>query len=257
MCTPAVRESFQSSLNVSVSIIIPTRNEADNIAPLVSQLMARAIPLREILFVDGDSTDGTRDLINALSRDHPIRLIKQDPAEPGLAAAIMAGAEAASGDLLVIMDADLSHPPERIDDLLAPLTSGAADMVIGSRYIAGGSTPEWPFWRRLISRSGSALAYPVSGVHDSMSGFFAIERDRLLQIAPPAVGFKIAFEVIARAGSKLRVREIPVEFRDRARGQSKMSLGIAVRFFLRWQIAVARRLWKALIVSHGAGPGST
>jgi dolichol-phosphate mannosyltransferase len=79
-------------------------------------------------------------------------------------------------------------------------------------------------------------------VHDSMSGFFAIARSQLLQIAPPAIGFKIAFEVIVRADSTFRVREIPVEFRDRARGQSKMSFGIALRFFCRWLMAIFRRL---------------
>ena len=234
-------------MNVSVSIIIPTRDEAENIASLLSQIMARAIPLREIVFVDGGSTDGTRDLITARATDCPIRVIEQDPTRPGLAAAIMSGANAAAGKFLLIMDADLSHPPERIDDLLAPLLTGAADMVIGSRYIKGGSTPGWPLWRRVLSRAGSALASPLTGVHDSMSGFFAIERARLLQIAPPAVGFKIAFEVIARAGPTFRVREIPVEFRDRARGQSKMSFGIALRFFTRWQIAVARRLCGRLL----------
>ena len=121
----------------SVSIIIPTRNEAENIGPLVSQIVAQGVPFREILFIDDDSTDGTRESIQSLSRSHPIRLIEQNPDEPGLAAAIMNGAAAAEGDLLVVMDADLSHPPDRIKDLLAPLQAGTADMVIGSRYIKG------------------------------------------------------------------------------------------------------------------------
>ena len=231
-----------STIAKSVSIIVPTRNEAENVAPLVSQIVACAVPFHEILFVDDDSTDGTRDLIRSLAGSHPIRSIEQDRAQPGLAAAIMSGAETAEGEFLLIMDADLSHPPERINDLLAPLLAGTAEMVIGSRYITGGSTPDWPLWRRILSRAGSALAYPLTGVHDSMSGFFAIARSRLLQIAPPAIGFKIAFEVIVRADSTFRVREIPVEFRDRARGQSKMSFGIALRFFCRWLMAIFRRL---------------
>jgi dolichol-phosphate mannosyltransferase len=228
----------------SVSIIVPTRNEAENVAVLVSHIVASAVPFHEILFVDDDSTDGTRDVIRSLSGNHPIRLIEQDQTEPGLASAIMSGAKAAEGELLLFMDADLSHPPERINDLLAPLLAGTADMVIGSRYVTGGSTPGWPFWRRMLSRAGAALAYPLTGVHDSMSGFFAIARSRLLEVAPPAIGFKIAFETIVRAGSTLRVREIPVEFRDRARGQSKMSFGIALRFFSRWLIAVFRHLFR-------------
>jgi dolichol-phosphate mannosyltransferase len=225
----------------SVSIIVPTRNEVENISPLVSQLVAQGIPFLEILFVDDDSTDGTRESIQSLSRTHAIRLVEQKRDEPGLAAAIMSGAVAAEGDLLVVMDADLSHPPDRIKDLLAPVQAEMADMVIGSRYIKGGSIPSWPLWRRIVSRAGSALAYPLTKQQDSMSGFFAIARLRLLEINPPTVGFKIAFETILRGGADLRVSEIPIAFRDRVRGQSKMSFGVALRFFYRWLLAVFRR----------------
>ncbi len=224
----------------SVSIIVPTSNEAENIAPLVSQVVASAVPFREIVFVDDNSTDATRDMIRALAASYPIRLIEQDQAELGLAAAIMSGARAAEGKILLVMDADLSHPPERIKDLLAPLIDGTADLVIGSRYITGGSTPGWPLWRRTLSRTGAALAYPLTGVHDSMCGFFAIARSRLLELAPPTSGFKIVFETIVHGRRALRVHEIPIAFRDRARGKSKMSLGIALKFFLRWLFAVFR-----------------
>jgi dolichol-phosphate mannosyltransferase len=233
-----------SASDPSISIIIPTRNEVENIAPLVSQIVAAAVPLREIVFVDADSTDGTLDIIRSLTAIHPIRLIEQNPAVPGLAAAIAAGAAAAKGELLVVMDADLSHPPERINDLLAPLRAGEADLVIGSRYVTGGSTPGWPIWRRMLSRAGSGLAYPLTGVHDCMCGFFAIARSRLLDLAGPAIGFKIAFEIIVRGRPALRVVEIPIVFRDRARGRSKMSFGIALQFFCRWFLSVCRRLWR-------------
>jgi dolichol-phosphate mannosyltransferase len=225
----------------SFSIVIPTRNEAENVGPLVSQIAACAVPFHEILFVDEDSTDGTRDIIRSLKATQPIRLIEQDPSTPGLAAAVMSGAKAAEGELLVVMDADLSHPPERINDLLAPLFSGRADMVIGSRYIKGGSTPDWPLWRRMLSRLGSAIAYPLTGVHDSMCGFFAIGRSRLLELAPTTFGFKIAFEVIVRARRTLRVHEIPIAFRDRVHGRSKMSFGVALQFSLRWLAAMFDR----------------
>jgi dolichol-phosphate mannosyltransferase len=111
-----------SLLDNSVSIIVPTRNEAENVAPLASQILARPIALQEILFVD-DSTDGTSDVIRSLAANHPIRLIEQDHAQPGLAAEVMSGAEAATGTFLLVMDADVSHPPDRIKDLLAPLVS--------------------------------------------------------------------------------------------------------------------------------------
>src|SRR5881392_3945724 len=226
----------------SVSIIVPTLNEEENIAPLVSQITACAVPFREILFVDDRSTDATRAKIRALERSHPIRLIDQDGADVGLAGAIMSGARAAEGEILLVMDADLSHPSERINDLLAPLFAGTADLVVGSRYIKGGSTPGWPLWRRIVSRAGAALAYPLTGVHDSMCGFFAIARWRLLEIGPHTSGFKIAFETIVHSGRTLRVCEIPIAFRDRVRGKSKMSFNVALRFFLRWSRAMFRHL---------------
>jgi dolichol-phosphate mannosyltransferase len=223
-----------SSSTPSISIIVPTLNEEENIAPLVSQIIASPVPFQEILFVDGNSTDATADMIRALAVRHPIRLIEQNGAGLGLAAAIVSGARSARGEILLVMDADLSHPTERIKDLLAPLFAGAADMVVGSRYVEGGSTPGWPLWRRIVSRGGAALAYPLTGVHDSMGGFFGIARSRLLELAPQTSGFKIVFETIVRGGGTLRVREIPIAFRERMRGKSKMSFGIALRFFLRW-----------------------
>jgi dolichol-phosphate mannosyltransferase len=226
----------------SVSIIVPTLNEEENITPLVSQITECAVPFREILFVDDHSTDATREKIRALQGSQPIRLIEQNGADIGLARAIMSGARAAKGEILLVMDADLSHPPERIKDLLAPLFAGSADLVVGSRYVKGGSTPGWPMWRRIMSRAGAALAYPLTGLHDSMCGFFAIARSRLLAIAPPTSGFKIVFETIVHGGDKLRVHEVPIAFRDRARGKSKMSPGIAMRFFLRWLLAIFRHL---------------
>src|SRR5213594_2439925 len=222
------------SFSNSVSIIVPTLNEEENIVPLVSEITACAVPIREILFVDDHSTDATRDKIHALAGSRPIRLIKQDGAGPGLAGAIMSGARAAQGEILLVMDADLSHPADRIKDLVAPLFADTADLVVGSRYVKGGSTPGWPVWRRVVSRTGAALAYPLTGLHDSMCGFFAIGRSRLLELAPPTSGFKIVFETIVRGGGTLRVQEIPIAFRDRARGKSKMSFSVALRFFLRW-----------------------
>src|SRR5438309_7573053 len=231
-----------SASDHSVSIIVPTLNEEENIAPVVSEITPWAVPFREILFVDDHSTDATREEIRALEGSLPIRLIEQNGAEFGLASAIMSGARAAEGEILLVMDADLSHPPERIGDLLAPLFVGKADLVVGSRYVKGGSTPGWPIWRRMVSRAGAALAYPLTGLHDSMCGFFAISRSRLLELAPETSGFKIVFETMVRANGTLRVCEIPIAFRERIRGKSKMSFGIALRFFFRWVRAMFHHL---------------
>lgn len=226
----------------SISIIVPTLNEVENIEPLVQQIMQAAPACIEILIVDDGSTDGTRDRVRSLLLNYPLRLIERDHPTLGLSGAVIAGARAASGEILVVMDADLSHPPAEISSLVTPLLAGRADMVIGSRYVAGGTTPGWPLYRKIMSRIAAGAAYPLTRVHDSMCGFFAIRRTLLLQLAPAATGFKIAFEAIVRGGRGLRVLEVPIAFVDRARGKSKMDLGVALLFSMRWMAAAAHRL---------------
>lgn len=198
-------------------------------------------PPDEIVFVDDGSTDGTGDCVRSLGSSYPLRLIERDDSAGGLSGAVVAGARAARGDVLVVMDADLSHPPERVGDLVRPIAQGVADMVIGSRYIPGASTPGWPLWRKAISRIAAAGAFPMTGVHDSLCGFFAMPRGAFLDATSSATGFKIAFEAIVHGAPKLRILEIPIVFQNRARGISKMSFGVAVLFFLRW-IAAGFRL---------------
>ena len=228
-----------------ISIVIPTLNEVENISPLLARMaQCRPVP-DEIIFVDDGSTDGTRERIRSQAGPGLVELIQRDAPSLGLAGAVVAGARAATGDWLVVMDADLSHPPEKIAELLQPLFEGRADMVIGSRYVKGGSTPGWPLWRKIISRVAAALAYPLTGVHDSMCGFFAMPTRLLLEVAPAAMGFKIAFEAIVQGGKNLRVIEVPIAFRDRARGTSKMSFGVALVFARRWVKAMLRRMFQS------------
>lgn len=225
-----------------ISLVIPTLNEAENIEPLLARLAQCRPALDEIIFVDDGSTDGTRERIRSLSANASVRLIERETPALGLSGAVIAGARAASGDWLVVMDADLSHPPEKIAELLRPLLEDHADIVIGSRYVEGGSTPGWPIWRKILSRSAAALAYPLTGVHDSMCGFFALPRNLLLELTPAATGFKIAFEALVQGGKNLRVLEVPIAFRDRTRGISKMTFGVAVVFAFRWIAAMTKRL---------------
>jgi dolichol-phosphate mannosyltransferase len=225
-----------------ISLVIPTLNEAENIEPLVARLAQCQPKLDEIIFVDDGSTDGTRERIRSLNANASVRLIERETPALGLSGAVIAGARAAAGDWLVVMDADLSHPPEKIAELLRPLLEGRADIVIGSRYVEGGSTPGWPLWRKILSRSAAGLAYPLTGVHDSMCGFFALPRKLLLELTPAATGFKIAFEALVQGGKNLRVLEIPIAFRDRTRGVSKMSFGVAVIFAFRWIAAMTKTL---------------
>lgn len=228
-----------------ISLVIPTLNEVENIAPLLARIRRGVPGPDQIIFVDDGSIDGTRECIRSFASSAPIQLIERDAPVLGLAGAVMTGARAATGDLLVVMDADLSHPPEKIADLLEPLFEGRADMVIGSRYVTGASTPGWPVWRKILSRGAAGMAYPLTGVHDSMCGFFAMPRELLLELAPSATGFKIAFEAIVHGGKKLRVVEVPIVFRDRARGVSKMSFGVALLYACRWCAAVARMRFNA------------
>ncbi len=224
-----------------ISIVIPTLNEVESISPLLARI-AQCVPAPDqIIFVDDGSTDGTRERIRSHACSMPVELIERDAPSLGLAGAVIAGARAAAGEWLVVMDADLSHPPEKLSELVRPILEGTADMVIGSRYVQGASTPGWPVWRKIMSRIAAGIAFPLTGVHDSMCGFFAIARARLLELAPATLGFKIAFEVIVRARGSLRVDEIPISFRDRIRGKSKMSFGIALRFFWRWLAAIFDR----------------
>ena len=223
-----------------ISVVVPTLNEEENVEPLVRRIVEVAPSCGEIVIVDDRSTDGTRDRVRSLMQSHPVRLVERDEPTLGLSGAVIAGARAAQHEILVVMDADLSHPPGQIENLAAPLLNDTADMVIGSRYVAGGSTPGWPLYRRVMSRAAAGMAYPLTGVHDSMCGFFAIRRSTLLELAPAATGFKIAFEAIVRGGRTLRIIEVPIAFRDRTRGASKMNLRVALLFSFRWFVAASR-----------------
>jgi dolichol-phosphate mannosyltransferase len=225
-----------------ISVVVPILNEAENIAPLLARIERCDPRPDEVIFVDDGSTDGTPERIRLFTGSLPVRLLEREAPSFGLSGAVIAGARAAAGKWLVVMDADLSHPPEKIAELLRPVMELRADMAIGSRYIEGGTTPGWPRWRKIMSRLAAGLAYPLTGVHDSMSGFFAMPRRLLLELTPAATGFKIAFEALVQGGRNLRVVEIPIAFRDRARGVSKMGLGVAFRFALRWFAAMARTL---------------
>ena len=208
-----------------ISVIIPTLNEADNIYPLLQQIAAVTRPLGlapEIIFVDDGSTDFTRQYIDAYLGDLEVRLVRRD-SQTGLAGAVIAGARAASHPHVVVMDADLSHPPEMIPVLLEPLATGRYDMVIGSRYQKGGGTPDWPLVRRVGSQLASLPARLLTSVRDPLSGFFAIDRDRLRVLPDTLPGFKIGLEILAETAETLRVLEIPITFRDRHMGTSKMS----------------------------------
>jgi len=137
----------------------------------------------------------------------------------GLASAVVAGFAAAKGDVLLVMDADLSHPPDVAPRLVDAIANGA-DLAVGSRYVAGGGTKDWPFRRRVVSRIACLMGNVLVPVRDSTSGFFAIRRTVIEGRKLNPIGFKIGFEVMARGRYKKAV-EVPYVFRDRELGKSK------------------------------------
>ncbi len=216
----------------AITIIVPTLNEADNIDLLLARilLVRQSSPLDfDILFVDSDSTDGTCDQVLAWQEKAPVRLLSLD-FNMGLAGAVITGARYTDAKYILVMDADLSHPPEVIPQLLQPLLDGTHDMVIGSRYIEGGSLPDWPFLRRLASRIATLPALLFCTVKDPLAGLFAVKRRLLADLPDSVPGFKIGLAILAQYRHELRVTEVPIEFRDRDYGQSKMNYRIALAY---------------------------
>jgi dolichol-phosphate mannosyltransferase len=176
--------------------------------------------------VDDQSPDGTAELARAAGQSYPGRLNVLERSGPrGLAESVLDGIDASDAPVIVVMDADLSHPPESLPSLVESILSGQSDFVIGSRYVEGGSTPGWGFVRRLKSFVATLLARPLCrGIRDPLAGFFAVRRAAIPErssLAPR--GYKVGLELLAKAGS-LKVVEVPIEFRDRSRGQSKLRL---------------------------------
>jgi dolichol-phosphate mannosyltransferase len=202
-----------------ISVVVPTYNEAATI-PILAARLGAALAGRdwELVVVDDGSPDGTAGIAERLAPGLPVRVVRR-PGKLGLASAVIDGFRAASGDLLVVMDADLSHPPELVP-ALADAVAGGAELAVGSRYVPGGGTVDWPLRRRIVSRVACLMGNALVPVRDATSGFFALRREVVDGVRLNPIGFKIGFEVIAR-GRYRRVVEIPYTFRDREHGRSK------------------------------------
>jgi dolichol-phosphate mannosyltransferase len=211
-----------------ISVIVPTYNEADSLPILVDRLgTAMAGHTWELVVVDDGSPDGTADVAARLSATQPVWVVRR-PGKAGLASAVMAGFKESRGDVLVVMDADLSHPPETVPALVKAIDDGA-DLAVGSRYVTGGGVMDWPLRRRMVSRVACLMGSVLVPVRDATSGFFAIRRTAIDKVHLNAIGFKIGFEVIARARTKTIV-EVPYTFRDRELGASKFGRREVVQY---------------------------
>jgi dolichol-phosphate mannosyltransferase len=215
-----------------VSIVVPTYNESGRIAELVESVCGvyREHGIRgELVVVDDNSPDGTGRIAESLTGTYPLTVVHR-AGKLGLGSAVMEGFEAATAPIVGVMDADFSHPPAVLPDLLAQLRRTGADVVVGSRYIAGGAAENWPFVRLLMSRFACVLAWPLTPVRDATSGFFLIRREIIHGVKIEAGGFKILLELLMRSPVR-SVAEVPYVFVDRAVGESKMSLREAMGYF--------------------------
>src|SRR4051794_17616310 len=218
-----------------LSVVVPTFNERDNVVALFRKLEA-ALAGRawEVIYVDDNSPDGTWDVVRALAReDSRVRCIRRI-GRRGLSGACIEGILASSAPCAAVIDADLQHDETQLPKMLALLQGGEADLVVGSRYIEGGSADSFDRQRAGASMLATQVAKRVLRVEiaDPMSGFFMIRRDRFEQLAPElsTQGFKILLDVVATAHGALRITEIPYTFGARLHGESKLDSVVALDF---------------------------
>lgn len=210
---------------LDVSVVIPTYNEAESIPviiPSICEVLRIARINGEIVVVDDNSPDGTGKIAEELSKTYPVRTIIRTK-ERGLATAVIAGFSLSDAVACIVMDADGSHPVDKLPDMVRPILEDKADITVASRHVKGGGIGEWPLHRQLVSKVASLMAKGVTSMKDPTSGFMAVRRELLngLQLNP--VGWKIVLEVVVKAHNK-RLIEIPIAFNDRVLGKSKMSL---------------------------------
>ena len=217
-------------------IVLPTYDEADNIGPVSAAILA-SLPGATLLVVDDDSPDGTGRLADELAAADPRIRVRHRLAKQGLGRAYLDGfgvALAGGAERVVQMDADFSHDPAALPALIALIEAGRADLVIGSRYVAGGGVVDWGIGRKVISRGGSLFARVVLGlpVSDLTGGFKAWRASTLAAIPFDGIhagGYVFQIEMTFRADrADARITEVPITFRDRRVGQSKMSRRIVV-----------------------------
>jgi putative flippase GtrA len=218
-----------------LSVVLPTREESGNVEAIAARLadVLPGMPV-EVIFVD-DSDDETPETIRRIRSERPVRLLHRPPAERwgGLGGAVVDGIRMARGEWVCVMDADLQHPPEAIEDMLAKATATAAQVVVASRFCPGGGVGAFHRVRRAMSRVSSRTAltlFPaLRHVTDPMSGFFLVRRDALDLDGLHPHGFKILLEILVRTPG-LRVAEVPYQFGRRHAGKTKASVREAIRF---------------------------
>jgi dolichol-phosphate mannosyltransferase len=211
--------------------VVPTYNEMQNLDELVRRIQQACSTAgldAEIVIVDDNSPDGTGARAEELTKTQNLKVVHRS-GKLGLSSAVLEGFKVASGSVLVVMDADLSHPPEKIPEMVSKIDSGEAEIVVGSRYVKGGSVENWPFTRRIISKGATLLARWLTKVKDPMSGFFALKRSVIEGVSLDPVGYKIGLEILVK-GKYSNTTEVPIHFADRKAGKSKLGGGEYLRY---------------------------
>lgn len=232
-----------------LTMVVPTYNERDRLGTLLERIFtsceAHSIAVH-VVIVDDNSTDGTSDLADEWARRAAVQVIHR-PGKLGLGSAVLDGLAIANSDIVGVMDADLSHPPDLIPILYeVAVGDGKPDMVVASRYVKGGGARSWSAGRLLLSRLGCWLSRPLTPVQDAMSGFFLLRRDRALGFKTTTQGFKIGLELLVRIQPR-HVAEVGYVFVGREAGESKMSVGEALRF-LRQLVRLYASSWSTSAV---------
>src|SRR6202051_3506775 len=218
-----------------LAVIVPPFNERDNVTTLFRRLEKTLAGVAwEVIFVDDNSPDGTWDVVRGLARqDLRVRCVRRI-GRRGLSGACIEGILASSAPCVAVIDADLQHDETQLPKMLALLQSGEFDLVVGSRYIEGGSADGFNRQRAGASALATEVAKRVLRVKvkDPMSGFFMIRSDRFEQLAPQlsTQGFKILLDIVATARGQLRIKEIPYTFGSRLHGESKLDSMVALDF---------------------------
>ncbi|OYV39415.1 MAG: dolichol monophosphate mannose synthase [Acidocella sp. 20-61-6] len=220
---------------MSLTVVVPCYNERGNVAPMVAALARALAGLDwEVVFVDDDSPDGTAAAARELARgDARVRCIRR-VGRRGLSSAVIEGALSSSADYVAVIDGDMQHDETRIP-LMLEAVAGGAELAVGSRHVAGGDSAGLSSPMRVrLSRTGIRLAQMVTGtqVSDPMSGFFLLRRDLFERLAARLTGqgFKILLDLILASPERLRIVEIPYQFRPRAAGESKLDALVLVQF---------------------------
>jgi dolichol-phosphate mannosyltransferase len=232
-----VMHKDSNQLPIELSIVVPTFNEKDNVEKLIERI-EQALPDRkwEIIFIDDDSPDGTADFVRRLAQSKPYVRCHQRIGRRGLSKALIEGILSSSAPVIVVMDADLQHDETILPTMLDRIRNGQTEIVVGSRYCAGGSIGDWNSQRAAMSRLATLLSRTIVTPHltDPMSGFFMLRRETFHRIVRrlSGEGYKILLDLFASSPEPLRFVEVPYTFRERTAGESKVDTAVIWEYLL-------------------------